>query len=145
MSVTDNNPPPPAPNTPEAREPDGTLKDQNPTGSVTGSEQNQNDGSKTGQSFLNTPEEKPEEKKPEAKEGDAPPPEKKEGEGETPPEGAPEKYEAFKLPEGYEFDKDSLTSAQALFKELNLPQASAQKLVDMYVKNGVEAAEAPFK
>lgn len=46
--------------------------------------------------------------------------------------GAPDKYEAFKLPEGAKIDEATLGKAQGLFKELGLPQAGAQKLIDMY-------------
>lgn len=59
--------------------------------------------------------------------------------------GAPEKYEAFTVPEGYTLDEKVNTEAGALFKELGLPQAQAQKLVDFYVAKNQEAIEAPFK
>lgn len=61
------------------------------------------------------------------------------------PAAAPEKYEAFTVPEGYTLDDAVATEAGAIFKELNLPQASAQKLVDFYVKETQSAIEAPFK
>jgi hypothetical protein len=74
------------------------------------------------------------------------------GEPKTEPEkkvepavGAPEKYTDFKLPEGYQFDKPVLEQAQALFKEAGLTQEGAQKLVDFYAKNSLEAAAAPYK
>lgn len=57
------------------------------------------------------------------------------------PAGAPEKYEPFKAPEGYEINDEVNT----LFKELNLPQDAGQKLVDFYVKQAQEALEAPYK
>ena len=60
-------------------------------------------------------------------------------------EGAPEKYEDFKVPEGYELDADVAKDATALFKELGLPQAAAQKLVDFYSAQSQQASEAPFK
>lgn len=50
------------------------------------------------------------------------------------PEGAPEKYEAFKVPEGVSLDETAATEFGALAKELNLTQESAQKLVDYQVK-----------
>lgn len=46
--------------------------------------------------------------------------------------GAPEKYEDFKLPEGFQVDQPVLEEAQALFKEAGLSQDQAQKLVDMW-------------
>jgi hypothetical protein len=59
--------------------------------------------------------------------------------------GAPEKYDSFKLPEGYTLDEKSAETATAIFKELNLSQEQAQKLVDFYVQNSLEASEAPIK
>lgn len=50
------------------------------------------------------------------------------------PEGAPEKYEAFKVPEGVTIDETAATEFGALAKELNLTQENAQKLVDYQVK-----------
>ena len=44
---------------------------------------------------------------------------------------APEKYEAFKLPEGA--NAEALKPWESTFKELGLDQAKAQKLVDQYV------------
>lgn len=64
---------------------------------------------------------------------------------EKPAEGAPEKYEEFKAPEGFELDKEALEKASTVFKELGLNQAQAQKLVDHYGTLSKEAAEAPFK
>lgn len=58
---------------------------------------------------------------------------------------APEKYEAFTVPDGFKLDDKVNGEASAIFKELNLPQASAQKLVDFYVKETQSAIEAPFK
>ena len=58
--------------------------------------------------------------------------------------GAPEKYEDFKVPEGFTLDEDVAKNATTLFKELNLNQSNAQKLVDFYVKETKEAFDAPF-
>ena len=85
---------PPMPNTTEAREPDGTLKDAS-----------------------------------------SPPAPKEEASS-----GAPEAYADFKLPEGSELDKEIIDKALPLFKELNLPQEHAQKLVDFY--NDINKASA---
>lgn len=59
--------------------------------------------------------------------------------------GAPEKYEPFKAPEGYELDEKFAEEAGVAFKELNLSQEQAQKLVDLYSAKVTEAAEAPYK
>lgn len=61
------------------------------------------------------------------------------------PAGAPDKYAAFTAPEGFEFDEKMMGEAQTLFKEAGLPQATAQKLVDFYGKNIMEAIDAPVK
>ena len=63
------------------------------------------------------------------------------------PEGAPEKYETFKPPEGWsdkgwELDTAILDQAVPLFKELGLTQANAQKLVDFYATTSAKASEA---
>lgn len=58
------------------------------------------------------------------------------------PEGAPEKYDAFTLPEGYEANEPVLTEASGIFKDLGLSQDQAQKLVDFYSKVSSDAADA---
>ncbi len=124
---------PPTGNSPEARMGDGTLKDLNPppeTTTLTPEKKPE------GQSFLTqtpeAPKEEPkEEPKPEVKKSDA--------------EGAPEKYADFKVPDGFKFDEKALIEATAAFKELNLTQEAAQKLVDTYAKNTQQAIEAPYK
>lgn len=131
----------------EARLPTGELKDQTPSTPPSGqtngtnTEQSQQAKPNDGKSFLN--------QTPESKSNETPP---ADGDDKTPPkgeeksaEGAPEKYADFTLPEGYEFDADSLKAAQGLFKELNLTQAQSQKLIDMYAKHGIESTEAPYK
>lgn len=65
--------------------------------------------------------------------------------GKTEAPVVPEKYADFKLPDGYKFDEKQLTDATALFKEMNLTQDQAQKLVDHYAANSLQAAEAPYK
>lgn len=60
-------------------------------------------------------------------------------------QGAPEKYEAFKVPDGFEMPEAVSTEAGKLFKELNLSQDQAQRLVDFYAAKNTEAAEAPYK
>jgi hypothetical protein len=66
-------------------------------------------------------------------------------EGAKPSAGAPEKYEDFKVPEGYELDNGVLGEAAPLFKELGLTQEGAQKLVDLYSKHAIETAQAAAK
>ena len=60
------------------------------------------------------------------------------------PQGAPENYEAFTLPEGVTFQEDAVKSLQAAAKELNLDQAGAQRLADLRVSevNAFNAAQA---
>lgn len=61
------------------------------------------------------------------------------------PEGAPEKYEDFKVPEGYTLDSKVAEEASGIFKDMNLSQAQAQTLVDFYAAKTREAADAPFE
>ena len=63
--------------------------------------------------------------------------------------GAPEKYEitapADWKDKGYELDKDLIEKATPLFKELDLDNASAQKLVDFYAAKSATDHEAATK
>lgn len=95
----------PLPNSPEAREPDGTLKPA-PTLVSTTPE----------------PETKTEPKPPQASEPEAKP---------EPQAGVPEKYE-FALPKGQELDEKFAGEASAVFKDLGLTQEQAGKLVKLY-------------
>ena len=70
---------------------------------------------------------------PKTTEGDAPLIDPKKDEPAK-PEGAPETYEAFTVPEGFQMDDGRMTEASTLFKELNLTQGNAQKLIDAYCK-----------
>jgi len=58
---------------------------------------------------------------------------------ESSDEGAPEKYEAFTMPEGIEPDQAMLDKFEPLAKELNLNQEQAQKMIDLYNDNAVKA------
>lgn len=49
------------------------------------------------------------------------------------PEGAPEKYTDFTLPEGAEVNAELMSSFKDLAKANNLPQAAAQQLVEFHV------------
>lgn len=51
---------------------------------------------------------------------------------EKAPTGAPEKYEAFKLPENFVMTEAQTTDVQKLFKEQGFTQAQAQAMVDYY-------------
>lgn len=89
-----------------------------------------------GTTFLTKGEKKPEvEVKPEVK-----PEDKK-------PEAAvvPEKYADFKLPDGFKMDEKVLPEVQGMFKEWGLTQDQAQKAIDFYAKNGMQAAAAPYQ
>lgn len=81
------------------------------------------------------------EKKPEVKA------EEKLPEGDKKPDApvVPEKYADFKLPDGFKMDEKTLPEVQTMFKEAGLTQEAAQKFVDFYAKNGMDAAAAPYK
>lgn len=57
----------------------------------------------------------------------------KDAEGDKEKKGAPEKYE-FKVPEGVQLDETLVGEFTPIAKELNLDNAQAQKLVDLYTK-----------
>src|SRR5882672_5288525 len=65
--------------------------------------------------------------------------------GDKPASGAPEKYSDFKLPEGLELSPEVVTEVSGLFKEMNLSQTQAQKLVDFHSKTLSETAAAVSK
>lgn len=58
-----------------------------------------------------------------------------------PESAAPEKYEAWKTPDGYEIDPEAIKDAEPLFRELGLSQEKAQKLIDLYSKHGIKSLE----
>lgn len=60
------------------------------------------------------------------------------------PKGAPEKYEDYKVPEGFTLDPEIKTEVDKLFKGMNLSQSQAQELVNFYTERAKEAFEAPF-
>lgn len=57
--------------------------------------------------------------------------------------GAPESYAEFKLPEGTPIDKERLDAALPVFKEMNLSQEQAQKLVELQAQ-GMKTQEEQF-
>jgi len=105
----------PPANTPEARTPTGEIKDQ-----------------QTAQADGTTTPTKPAE------------PPKSDAKSEA-PAGAPESYADFAAPEGFEINKDALAAALPVFKDLNLTQDQAQRLVDIYAQVSKDSAEAPHK
>ena len=57
------------------------------------------------------------------------------------PAGAPDAYEDFTLPEGMEMDVEVLGAFKNLAKELNIPQAKAQQLIDFQTQLATKQAE----
>ncbi len=121
--------------TPPAQAPDGTLLNQASVSTTT-------DGSST------TPDPKIDPKTPQAdpnaKTPDPKDPPKDPSLLNKPPEGAPEKYADYKLPDGMTLKPEVLAEANAVFKGLNLTQDQAQSLVDFHAKQIADAAAAPF-
>lgn len=66
-------------------------------------------------------------------------------EGEKPPVQAPEAYTAFTAPDGHKIDAKLVSEAMPIFKELNLDQASAQRLVDLVTKNQLDSLKSADK
>lgn len=64
------------------------------------------------------------------------------GEPQPKAPAAPETYAEFKFPEGTKVDKARLDSALPIFREANLSQDQAQKLVDWYTKLQTDDAKA---
>lgn len=56
--------------------------------------------------------------------------------------GAPETYEDFTMPEGVELDTELAGELQGIAKELNLPQAAAQKVADLGAKMILKMSQA---
>lgn len=59
--------------------------------------------------------------------------------------GAPEKYEAYTLPEGVKIDDTKIVEFNEFAKSLNLSQAGAQQAIDFHVKALQAAQEAPLQ
>lgn len=139
----------PQPNSPEARDSTGALLNQAPAATETPDQNTPTP--ETTQPSNSSSETKPStETKPEA------PLDPKTGKpvvtsllnekGEAvSPHGAPEAYADFTAPEGVELDKETVGEAQTLFKELDLSQPAAQKLVDFFNAKIAKVAEAPFE
>jgi hypothetical protein len=58
---------------------------------------------------------------------------------------APEKYEAFTMPEGITADQTLVEHFSPVFKEVGLSQEAAQKIVDGYIANQNALAVSQFK
>lgn len=50
------------------------------------------------------------------------------------PKGAPEAYESFTMPEGFALEGERLEATHALFKDADLSQVQAQKLIEGFIK-----------
>jgi hypothetical protein len=61
------------------------------------------------------------------------------------PAAAPEKYEDYKVPEGFDLDPAVKAEADAIFKGMNLSQAQAQTLVDFYTAKTLESSQQPYQ
>lgn len=61
---------------------------------------------------------------------------------EEKPQGAPEQYADFTVPDGVALDTDTLTSLKDFAKSKNLTQAEAQALVDLGLKDSQKRAAA---
>lgn len=59
--------------------------------------------------------------------------------------GAPEKYEDFKVPDGFTLDEKVLGEATPMFKAAGLSQEAAQQFVDFFVAKTQETFEQPFR
>ena len=61
---------------------------------------------------------------------------------QQPTSQAPETYQPFTLPEGIKADPEQMQAASTLFRELNLTQEQAQKLVDLHAKHWLGAVDS---
>lgn len=59
--------------------------------------------------------------------------------------GAPAEYATYAVPDGYELDAEVAKQANVIFKEMNLTQTQAQKLVDFYTAKTTESANQPYQ
>lgn len=64
---------------------------------------------------------------------------------DEPKSSAPDSYEAWKVPDGFEIPEATLTEVNGLFKELGVSQEAGQKLVDFYAKQVQAQIEAPYE
>ncbi len=59
--------------------------------------------------------------------------------------GAPEAYNTWTVPEGFQIDEGVSKEIGGLFKSMNLTQEQGQKLVDFYTKQTAESANQPYQ
>lgn len=111
-------------NDPAIRSPDGTIKDPATKTTTADSTSSTTDQSKSTETKVD------DKAKTETKDASA---------------GAPEKYEAFTVPDGVKLDEKAIEAAQSIFKELNLSQEQAQKLVAFQAEQMKAGAEAGVK
>lgn len=104
-------------NSPEARTPDGSIKDTTQPLIPTQNQEQLTDEQKAAAAKV---------------EADKAAAAKKDGEKPT---GAPEKYEPFTVPEGRELSPEIVTAASEIFKKHNLSQEAAQEFVDLWNTN----------
>lgn len=126
----------PQPNTPEARTPQGELKDQTQPNSPLAPDPAKASADES------SPTQKPpadSESKPSLANDET----KTEKKADEKP-AVPEKYE-FKAPEGFEYDPKRLAELEPVFKEIGLSQEAAQKLMDVAGKEIASAINAPFE
>src|SRR6185369_931813 len=77
----------------------------------------------------------------EAKAGDTPKAEEKPAEKPAEAKGAPDAYEAFKVPDGFEMDEAMLGEFTPVLKGAGLSQENAQKVMDFAPKFATAVAE----
>lgn len=85
---------------------------------------------------------------PPATEGQPAQPQTEAAKTEDAPQGAPEQYADFVLPEGVKLNESVMTEFKVMAKEFNLPQDNAQKLVELGAKMSqslVESQVAAFE
>ena len=59
--------------------------------------------------------------------------------------GAPEAYNTWTVPEGFQLDEGVSKEIGGLFKSMNLSQEQGQKLVDFYTAKTAESANQPYQ
>jgi hypothetical protein len=63
----------------------------------------------------------------------------------APEGGAPEAYNTWNVPEGFQLDETVSKEINGIFKGLNLSQEQGQKLVDFYTAKTAESANQPYQ
>lgn len=62
--------------------------------------------------------------------------------GQSEYSGAPENYEAFDMPDGFELDDETRSQTEGMFRDLNLSQKGAQRLIDAYTERAIAQKES---